>query len=171
VQRERIRICPFPAGGQIAVMLRFWPLLLGALLLSAPLGAAPPNLGRFATVDAEPVKTSIYLGSVTLSASEFHRQGQMYAADYTAKVFPFFFLSEAGQMRIAVPDESLQRLDAGQAIEFTGTAVRSDGRRRVITGRILPLTATTGKLKVRLIVNRSLTLVFDSAYRLPGSSQ
>ena len=152
-------------------MFRFWPILLGALLFRLSLAAAEPALGPFAAVDAAPVKTSIYLGSVTLSAGRFLRQGETYLAPYTAKVFPYFFLSEDGQIQITVPDANLRGLARGAACEFQGTAIRSDGRRRPISGRVLPLTASTGKLKVRLIVNRTLTLVFNSTYRLAGSSQ
>lgn len=139
-------------------MIRAWPILLLAFIPA-----------RYAWVDAQTVKTSIYLGSVTLSASRFVRRDQNYAADYTASVFPYFFLNESGQLFIEVPEADLRRLDQGRAIDFRGRAVRRDGRVRAVTGRVTPTSGTTGQLKVRIIVNHYLTLVFDSTYQLPHS--
>ena len=127
---------------------------------------APPP-GRFAWVDAAPVKTSIYLGTVALTATRFLREGDVYVAQYGAKVFPYFFMSEAGRLRIEVSDSDLRRLAGGTGIVFQGVAVRADGRVRAVDGKATPVDATSGRLKVRIHVNRHLTLVFDSTYRLP----
>ena len=75
-----------------------WPILLGALAFPPPLSAsaaaaASADLARFSQVEVAPVTTSIYLGSVTLSAGLFLRRGQIYAADYSARVFPYFFFN------------------------------------------------------------------------------
>jgi len=161
-------------------MRGYWPLFLALLSTAAgnpavagtaKAGAPEQPLARYAIVETAPVKTSIYLGSVTLDAGPFVRDGQTYTAIYTARVFPYFFFNEAGRMAIDVPDASLARLSHGQSFEFAGTAIRSDGRIRRLTGRIVPLTDSTGKIKVRLVVSGSLVLVFDSTYRLAGSSQ
>ncbi len=147
-------------------MFRAWRLLLFALLPLLPAHGAGPAGDRFAWVETAPVTTSIYLGTVTLMATRFIRQDSAYAAAYTARVFPYFFLNESGTLHIDIPDSDLERLADGATIAFQGHAVRVDGRVRAVDGRATPLTPTTGKLKVRLHVNRHLTLVFDSTYRL-----
>ena len=37
------------------------------------------------------MKTSIYVGSVSLKTTDFERDGDVYNATYNAKVFPWFF--------------------------------------------------------------------------------
>ena len=157
-------------------MFRVWPVLLGALVFPLGLSAREPissdgaDLARFSEVEAAPVKTSIYLGSVSLEAGRFIRRGQTYAADYDARVFPYFFFNETGRLVIDVPDACLRQLERGTAFDFKGHAVRSDGRTRILTGRVTPIDSVSGKLKIRLIVNRHLTLVFNSTYRLLTSA-
>lgn len=157
-------------------MFRIWPIVLGALAfsphLSASTGAAveSTDLARFSKVEVAPVTTSIYLGSVTLSAGEFLRRGQTYAADYSARVFPYFFFNESGRLVVDVPDDCLRQLARGKPIDFKGTAVRSDGRIRTLACRVAPADSASGKIKIRLVVSRYLILVFDSTYRLPLSA-
>jgi hypothetical protein len=102
-----------------------------------------------------------------LSASRFIRHDQTYSADYQAKVFPYFFFNEGGRLFIEVPDSALREIADGRSFDFVGRAIRRDGRVRRVTGRVTPTSPTAGNLKVRLIVNRYLTLVFDSTYQLP----
>lgn len=140
--------------------------LLTNLALAPGLWAAEPPLDRFAIVEVEPVKTSVYVGSVRLTAERFARHGQIYSAGYTAKVSPYFFYNEDGRLDVAVSDSALRTLDAGSPIDFKGTATRADGRQRLVECRAIPADSTSGKLKVRIVVNHYITLIFNTTYRL-----
>ena len=82
----RLRLCLF--------------LLLGAV---APLRAetAPILWDR---VSIAPMKTSIYVGTVTLVPGVFVREGSTLAATYEAKVFPWFFWGEHGRITITLTE-------------------------------------------------------------------
>lgn len=147
---------------------RLWPL--ACLLPSLACGAPDPVLARFAAVDAAPVKTFIYVGTVTLAAGRFVHQPGGFTAPYTAKVFPYFFYSESGKMTIRVSDEDLRRIAAGQSIAFRGTAVRSDGLTRPLEGTATPTGPAGGQLKVKLHVTKRVVLPFATTYRLPAAS-
>lgn len=140
------------------------PLLF---LLAAGLAAAAPD--PFAEVVAAPVKTSIYIGSVTLIASPFRREGDRFLATYQAKVFPFFFADESGRLIIVVPPADLARIAARRPIAFAGKAIRADGAVRSVQGTAVPTSSTGGKLTVKIHVTRRITLSFNTTYTLPYS--
>ena len=129
----------------------------------APLG------GRYAQVTVEPTKTSIYIGSVSLTMSPFARQAGVYSTDYSAKVFPFFFYNEHGHLSIEFSDENLRQLRRGETVYFQGHASNSAGAPRRIEGRAIPDGANTGhgKIKVRVGVGR-IELIFNTVYRFTG---
>lgn len=129
--------------------------------------AEDPLLRRFSVVNADPVTTFIYIGTVSLSATPFLRSGSEYRAHYTAKVFPYFFSNESGTMAVTVPESALRRLAAGQLIEFSGTATRSDGAIRAVEGTAAPTGPAGGRIKVKIHVTKKITLVFDTSYHLP----
>lgn len=149
-------------------MGRAFLLLCAALLLC---GASAPDLSRFDEVDAAPVKTSIYVGSVTLIAGPFRHAGGRFTASYVAKVFPYFFANEAGRLVIEVPDELLRQLAAGRTIHFTGRGIRSDGTIRPVEGVAAATGPSAGTLQVKIHVTRHLTLSFATTYRLPKASE
>ena len=73
-------------------LLRLCLLLAAAAV--APLRADTTQLvGDWDVVRVESVKTGIYVGSVTLTPSDFIRTGDKYDATYEAKVRPWFFWS------------------------------------------------------------------------------
>jgi hypothetical protein len=123
---------------------------------------------RYNKAAVEPVKTSIYIGYVKLTAPLFTRTRTGYVSSYKASVFPFFFLSEHGQLTIAVSDDDLQRLAHGGTVLFNGQAQNSDGETRVIVGRAVPQDATQGKLTVRLFISKQTQLIFNTTYRFVG---
>jgi hypothetical protein len=135
-----------------------------AFALACASSAAAPH----DRVRVEPVKTSIYVGSVTLTPTEFVREGGEYAADYRAKVFPYFFYNERGRLRIAFSDDALARLARGETVAFEGQAENTDGEPRRVTGRAVPADARTGKIKVRVLVSPKIELIFNSTYRFSG---
>lgn len=129
-----------------------------------------PLGGRHARVTIDPTKTSIYIGSISLTMPPFARRDGVYTADYTAKVFPFFFYSEHGHISIEFSDENLRQLLRGATVSFKGHASNSSGAERRIEGRAVPdgSDAGRGKIKVRVWVGR-IELIFNTAYRFTGT--
>jgi hypothetical protein len=152
-------------------MFRIAPVLCFCLAVMAAgrsaRGAELP-LDRFARVDIAPTKTSIYIGSITMTMPTFVRENGTYSAPYHAKVFPYFFLGERGRLSIDVSDEMLRRLERGEPVEFTGRGVSSEGEPRRVEGRSVPTDATSGKIKVRVFVSKKIQLVFNTTYRFVG---
>ena len=145
------------------MIVRF--ILLTALLFTAARAAesaAPaPTLDR---VIVPPMKTSIYVGSVTLTTSAFRRDGDKFAATYEAKVFPWFFWSETGGITITVTAADLARLARGETVEFVGDAFNHKNKPRKVTGRAQPADARSGKFKVRIHVD-DVELIFNGPYQ------
>jgi len=168
-----------PAARKVRGVFRPLPALALFAVLTAGLiaGEAPPPAGlastapdgRFARVTVEPAKTSIFIGSVTLTLLPLARQPGVYEADYAAKVFPFFFYNEHGRFSIRFSDDNLRQLQRGEAVSFTGQAHNSGGGSRRIEGRAVPDApdATRGKLKVRVWVGR-IELIFNTVYQFSG---
>jgi hypothetical protein len=134
-----------------------------------PPGDAPLG-GRYAQVTVDATKTSIYIGSVSLTMPPFVRRAGVYTADYRAKVFPFFFYSERGGISIEFPDENLRQLLRGETVYFKGYASNSNGVGRRIEGRAVPdgSGADHGKIKVRVWVGK-IELIFNTVYRFTGT--
>lgn len=139
--------------------------VLCALLFAGGARAAEMPPQPFEKVDLAPAKTSIYLGSVTMTMPTFVRKKGRYEADYTAKLFPYFFLNEKGRLEIEAPDETLAKLARGEVVEFKGRAVRDDGVERRVEGKATPADAASGKVKVRVFVTKKLELIFNTTYR------
>ena len=137
-----------------------------ALFVLAPVsrGAEAP-LSRYATVEIESVKTSIYVGSVTMTMPPLVRKDGAFSSTYNARVFPYFFSSEKGTLSINFSDDELRRLERGETVQFTGRAVNTDGEERRIEGRAVPDNATSGKIKVRVFVSKKIELIFNTKYR------
>jgi hypothetical protein len=147
-------------------MLRRLLLFLFAVALTLPgLGADNASSPRWSEVDVEPTRTSIYIGSVSMTMPTFVRQGGSYSAAYTAKVFPYFFYNEKGTLTVDVADEQLATLTKGTPIEFTGEAVNTDGEHRKVTAKAIPSDATSGRLDVHVFVSKRIQLIFHTKYR------
>lgn len=136
-----------------------------AFASSLPARSAESDLSAYDRVDIAPTKTSIYIGSVSMTMPTFVRQNGTYSAAYTANVFPFFFSSEKGTLSIDVSDDSLRALTRGEPIEFEGRGVSTDGDTRRVTGRAVPTGPLTGQIKVRVFVSKRIQLVFNTTYR------
>ncbi len=144
---------------------RFLPLLALGLMAATGLSAAEPAAATYEAVTIPTVKTSIYIGSVTLSAPAFARTGNVYASTYTAKVFPFFFGSEKGRISITITDDDLAKLAKGEVVEFKGEGWNEDGELRRVEGKATPDDAASGKLKVRILVSHRIELIFNTTYQ------
>ncbi len=148
--------------------MRFRGILLGFFLWAAGTSLAgasdvPPPLAVRATVGA--MKTSIYVGNVTLTTSEFLRDGDAFSATYEAKVWPWFFWSESGKITITLKEADNAALRRTETREFTGEAFNQKHKPRKITGRAQPADANSGKIKVRINVD-DVELIFNGTYKL-----
>jgi len=141
------------------------PVLRLALVLACSAAAAPGAPGDRVAIPM--MKTSIYVGTVTLVTSPFARSGDEYTATYEARVRPWFFWSETGRITIKVPPADLARLRAGETVEFTGDAENHKKKPRHVRGRAQPAGAggTTGRIKVRIGVDDT-ELIFNGTYEL-----
>ncbi|MBE2215248.1 MAG: hypothetical protein IAE82_15355 [Opitutaceae bacterium] len=139
-----------------------------AALLALALAAAPARADDAslpASVAVPEMKTSIYVGSVTLRTTAFARAGDLWSATYEAKVFPWAFWSEHGAITITLPEADLVRLGQGETVNFTGDATNHKGKPREVTGRAVPADPTTGRIKVRIRVD-GVELVFNGDYTI-----
>jgi hypothetical protein len=138
-------------------------LLLLSTVTSVPADTSQ-NIGEWDSVSIEPVKTSIYVGSVKLTTTEFRREGDRFSSTYEAKVWPWFFWSETGHITITLPYAELEKLARGERVEFTGEALNNKNKPRHVTGHAERTNAATGKIKVRIGVDDT-ELIFNSTYR------
>lgn len=141
---------------------RLLPFLLLVLAAASRLAAAPTD-----RVAVDVMKTSIYVGSVTLDLGELLRDGDGYKTTYRASVFPWFFWSETGSIRIVVTDADLARLERGERVEFTGDAMNHKGKPRRISGRADKQGSSGGRIKVRVDVG-DVELIFNGDFRYAG---
>jgi hypothetical protein len=148
-------------------MHRILPRLLFATALLAGafrVGAADePALP--AQFDLPVMKTSIYVGSVTLSTGAFTLSEDAYSATYEANVFPWTFWGESGTVTLAVNPGDYARLLAGETIEITGEARNAKGKTREVSARAQPADATSGKIKVRISAGGT-KLIFNGTYQV-----
>lgn len=155
----------------VAALTAFF--LGGALFATATAPAFAPDPSPYDTVVVSKTKTSIYVGSVSLTMTPFTREaGDVYSAEYKATVVPFIIFNESGQLRITFSGEQLERLERGERVEFSGDGKNKGGSPRPITGHAsadLP-GARTGKIKVRVFVTKKMALVFDTTYAFAESS-
>jgi len=114
----------------------------------------------------DPSFSSVALGGkASLIVSPLtHRNGN-YVGEYQLKVRPYFFKSEKGSLLLAAADDSVRKLQAGTAINFTGRAVtRKDGRIHVVRGRAAPSSADRGSVTFSIITDDDGKLVFNTSY-------
>ena len=149
--------------------MRFPTLYLGLMLAAVGVLRAQPATAtiEWSTVAIESMKTSIYIGNVTLTTSEFKRDGDQYTATYEARVWPWVFWSETGRITIRLPAADIERLERGERVEFVGDAANHKSKPRHITGRADRTSDGAGKIKVRIGVDDT-ELIFNGIYRVPS---
>ena len=140
-------------------------IAFAVLAVSTPLSAAP-ELSQYSVVEIDPVKTSIYIGSVTMSLTPFLRREARFTATYSATVFPYFFYNEQGKISIDIPDQDLARLSNGETITFAGKGMNDAGEPRLIEGKATATGPSGGKIKVRVYVTKKIALIFNTIYHL-----
>ncbi len=153
--------------------------VLGATAVAAaPIGAetrvgsaevaTAPTTPDFSRVEVAPTKTSIYIGTVSMTMPPFERRDGRFESTYVAKVFPYFFYNEQGTLSIDLPDAALRRLATGEAVEFSGQAFNAAREERRVEGKATPTDARSGRIKVRVFVSKRIELIFNSTYSFPG---
>lgn len=146
------------------------PLLWLLALIGAPARADATGAGEWDAVSVPPIRTSIYVGSVTLTTSLFQRTGDQLEATYEARVWPWFFWNETGRIVIRLPHAEVEKLVRTERVEFTGEATNHKGKPRHVTGRADRVDAVSGKIKVRIGVDDTV-LVFNGSYRFPNAQK
>jgi len=148
--------------------------ILCLFLLWGTVAALPaqtaPVLTSWDRVVIAPMKTSIYVGSVTLSTEVLVRSGSTLSTTYEAKVRPWFFWSETGQITITLTDAAQASLARGERAEFTGEATNQKKKSRAVTGYAQPVDSTSGKIKVRIMAD-GVELVFNGTYKFESSGK
>ena len=110
----------------------------------------------------DPSSASLLLGKASLIVSPLtHRDGN-YVGDYQLKVKPYFFKSEKGTLLLAASDDSVRKLQAGTAIDFTGKAVKT-GKTHVVLGKATPSSGDRGSVTFSIITENG-KMVFNSFY-------
>jgi hypothetical protein len=127
-----------------------------------------PALTNWERINVPPMKTSIYLGSVTLTTGVFVRHGSTLTTTYAADVFPWFFWGETGSIVITLTDTDLANLARGETAQFTGEGVNNKKKPRKVTGRAQPADATSGKFKIRILAD-GYELIFNGTYKFGGN--
>ena len=143
-------------------------LLLGAV--AALPAQTAPVLTSWDRITIPPMKTSIYVGSVTLTTEVLVRTGSTLATTYEAKVRPWFFWGETGKITITLTDAALASMSRGERAEFTGEAANHKKKPRTVTGYAEPADASSGKIKVRIKADGE-ELVFNGSYRFESSGK
>jgi len=145
--------------GTIAVVVF---LLLGGL--SSLYSDTSKPTGEMGKLLIDPSATSVTLGKVSLTVSPLkHRDGN-YIGNYRLKVRPYYFKSEKGSLVLVASADSVRKLHAGTAINFTGTAVtEADGRIHIVLGRAIPSSTDRGRVTFSIATDDG-ELVFDTSY-------
>ena len=119
----------------------------------------------------DPSSTSVALGKASLIVGPLmHRDGN-YVGDYQLKVRPYFFKSEKGTLLLAASDDSVRKLQAGTAIDFTGKAVtRKDGKTHVVLGKATPPSGDRGSVKFSIITENG-KMVFNTSYHFEAKTK
>ena len=131
------------------------------MLLCALVRAAEPGPDD---VVVPPLQTSIYVASLTLTPGRFERHGDTYTTTYAVAVWPWSFWSESGKVTIHLSAADLARVRAGQPVDFRGEGVNRKGKPRQVTGRVQPVDAHSGKIRLRIAAD-GYALTFASTYR------
>ena len=95
----------------------------------------------------DPSSTTVSHNKVRLIVWPLTYQGKFYVGSYQLKVFPYFFKSEAGTLKLEAPDEAVRKFGEGTEMKFTGKATNSKGAKdKVITGKATPSDKDKGSL-------------------------
>ena len=128
--------------------------------------ASVPEMG--ATVKrrmfVDPSSTTVSHNRVRLIVGPLTHQGKFYVGSYRLKVFPYFFKSETGTLKLDAPDEGFRKFTEGTEVKFTGKATNNKGAKdKVITGKATPFDKDKGSLIFSLETDNG-RLTFKTSY-------
>jgi hypothetical protein len=146
----------------VALLLCFFSW--AATAMPAETGAARVQF-QWNHITVEPMKTSIYIGSVRLNTGVFERNGANFSTTYDARVVPWFFWNESGSITLFLNDAEWVKIARGERTDFKGEAMNGKNKPRHVTGWAQPADRTSGKIKVRVMAD-GIELIFNGTYRL-----
>ncbi len=114
-----------------------------------------------------PASASTTVAHLTLTVGTLTWQAGVYHGSFQVRVVPLFFLSEKGTIAVQISDEAFHKLAAGNAIDFTGSAVSDNGKTRKITGHATPAAPDHGTIRLSFPGATGMIL-FNTTYRLLG---
>lgn len=141
-------------------------ILLSSDILNAQEVAPPPTtaVGISRRMFIDPSATTVSLGKVNLLVRPLTRKGKFYVGDYQLKVVPYFFKSEKGMLELEAPDEDVQKLAEGIAVDFKGKATNTkNGRPKAIIGKITPSDKVKGTVIFSVETDNG-QMVFKTSY-------
>ena len=146
-------------------MKTFLACLFAVCAATVPLRAeeGPPRELR---IDSSTAPAPI--GKAHLSVDALTRGGgDSWQGGYKVDVTPLSFASEQGKLTITLSNESLRKLTAGQAVDFSGQANSTNGNQSGVQGTATPADGSkdTGAIRVR-INSKKGKLVFKTTYHL-----
>jgi len=125
-----------------------------------------PNMGE--TVErrmfVDPSSTTVSHNKVKLTVEPLTHKGKFYVGSYRLKVFPYFFKSETGTLKLEAPDEGFRKFTEGTEVKFTGKATNNKGAKdKVITGKAKPSDEDKGSLIFSLETDNG-RMTFKTSY-------
>ena len=111
--------------------------------------ASSPKMGTTVKrrMFVDPSSTTVSHNKVRLIVGPLTHNGEFYVGSYQLKVFPYFFKSETGTLKLDAPDETGRKFAAGTEVKFTGKARNNTGAKaKVITGKATPSDKDKGSL-------------------------
>ena len=112
----------------------------------------------------DPSSTTVSHNKVRLIVAPLTHQGKFYVGSYRLKVFPYFFKSETGTLKLDAPDEGFRKFTEGTEMKFTGKATNNKGAKdKVITGKAMPSDEDKGSLIFSLETDNG-RMTFKTSY-------
>ena len=112
----------------------------------------------------DPSSTTVSHNKVTLIVQPLSHKGKFYVGSYRLKVFPYFFKSETGTLKLNAPDEGFWKFAGGTEVKFTGKARNNKGAKdKVITGKATPSDKDKGSLIFSLETDNG-RMTFKTSY-------
>jgi hypothetical protein len=112
----------------------------------------------------DPSSTTVSHNKVRLIVGPLTHQGKFYVGSYQLKVFPYFFKSETGTLKLDAPDEGFRKFADGTEVKFTGKATNNKGAKdKVITGKAKPSDKDKGSLIFSLETDNG-RMTFKTSY-------
>jgi hypothetical protein len=127
----------------------FFLVLIISSGLEAQNMASVPRIGATAKrrIFVDPSSTTVSHNKVRLIVGPLTHLGKFYVGSYQLKVFPYFFKSETGTLKLEAPDEAVRKFGEGTEMKFTGKATNNKGAKdKVITGKATPSDKDKGSL-------------------------